>query len=68
MGEPESGDPDFMEGLREVWKQLDQDEQRRLIPQLLTRVIFNPDLETVEIECNEGEVRALIDNSPESSD
>ena len=68
LGEPESGDPDFMEGLREVWKQLDQDEQRRLIPQLLTRVIFNPDLETVEIECNEGEVRALIDNSPESSD
>jgi hypothetical protein len=68
LGEPESGDPDYMEGLREVWKQLDQDEQRRLIPQLLTKVVFNPDLGTVDIECNEDEVQALIKNSSESSD
>ncbi|WP_345328549.1 recombinase family protein, partial [Novipirellula rosea] len=39
LGEPESDDPDFMEGLRKVWQQLDQDERRRLLPRLLRRVI-----------------------------
>lgn len=68
LGEPESGDPDFMERLRAVWKQLDQDQQRRLIPQLLTKVVFNPDLGTVEIECDEAEVRALTADPSESFD
>src|SRR6056297_2271532 len=66
MGESESDDPGFTEGLREVWQSLDQHERRRLLPQLLTRVVFNPDVGTVEIECNEDEVRALIENSRSS--
>ena len=66
QGEPASDDPEFMEGLREVWKQLDQSQRRRLLPTLLTRVIFNPDLGTVEIECNEAEVRAMIRELPSS--
>lgn len=53
LGEPESDDPDFMEGLRKIWQQLDQDERRCLLPRLLTKVVFNPDLGTVEIERNE---------------
>ncbi|MFG0261298.1 MAG: recombinase family protein [Novipirellula sp. JB048] len=68
LGDPASDDPEFMEGLREVWKQLDQDQQRRLIPRLLSKVVFNPDLGTVEIECNEAEVRALIADPSEYSD
>tara|TARA_R110002073_G_scaffold80260_3_gene193399 strand:- start:16519 stop:16791 length:273 start_codon:yes stop_codon:yes gene_type:complete len=68
LGEPESDDPDFMQGLRKVWQQFDQDERRSLLPRLLRRVVLNPDLGSVEIECNEYEIRALIDNSPEYSD
>ena len=63
LGESEIDDPGFMEALREVWQSLDQHERRHLLPQLLSRVIFNPDSGTVEIECNEVEVQALIDNS-----
>lgn len=68
LGEPQSDDPDFMDELRAVWTQLNQDQQRRLLPELLTRVVFNPDLGTVEIECNEDEVQALINDSSASSD
>ncbi|WP_197454739.1 recombinase zinc beta ribbon domain-containing protein [Stieleria varia] len=68
LGEPQSDDPDFMDELREVWTQLNQDQQRRLLPELLTRVIFNPDLGTVEIECDEAEVRGLTADPSVSSD
>ncbi|TWT67574.1 recombinase family protein [Allorhodopirellula solitaria] len=30
-----------------------RNEQRQWLPRLLTRVVFNPDLGTVEIQCNE---------------
>lgn len=68
LEESERDDPDFMTGLHDVWRRLNRNEKRQLLPRLLTRVVFNPDLGTVEIQCDEEVVQALIKDSPRLPD
>ena len=49
-------DPDILAGFSSLWKRVPESEQRKLLPSLLTRVVFDSQSQTVNLEFNEGEV------------
>jgi len=52
-------DPDFLAGFSSLWKTVSESEQRKILPKLLTRVVFDPQSQTVDLEFNEGEIESF---------
>jgi hypothetical protein len=62
MSEPADGDLDFLSGFSDYWNQLSEMEQLKLLPTLVTKVVYDPIAETVVMEFNRREIKRLGDH------
>ncbi|MGB7345140.1 MAG: recombinase family protein [Pirellulaceae bacterium] len=63
LSEPAKGDLDFLGGFSDYWNELSEMEQLKLLSSLVTKVVFDPVAETIDMEFNQDEIKRLLDQS-----